>query len=201
MTRTAPEPQIDPPADSEGTPEEPSEAAPTAPEVELLRAKLAALDERLCGTLAQYKEARDDFESSKARLKRDLTKEIDAGKHAILSGLLEVVDNLERALEAAAKDHSPKDSFLQGVGMVHQQFLQKLAQFGARKVELLNTPFNPSLSEAVSTVPVSDPAQVNRVVAVLRASYVTDSATLRPGLVVVGAALAPPQKNQETKTS
>lgn len=163
-------------------------AADTASsEVVLLRAQLAQKDARLQATLSQYKEALEEFAGAKARLHRDVGKEIEAGKRAMLSSLLEVVDNLERALEAAAGDAKDNaSSFFTGITMVRDQFQQKLTGMGVTKLAAAGETFDPAHFEAISTVPVTDPAQDGKVLGVVRDCYLLGQETLRYGMVAVG---------------
>lgn len=154
--------------------------------VEELERQLADKEARLQGTLVQYKEALDEFESAKGRLRRDVTKEIEAGKRAMLADLLDVVDNLERAITAPGTNAT--DSLLAGVTMVRDQFLAKLQNLGVRRLDALGELFDPLHFEAVSIVPVSDPKQDGKVVGVVRDAYVMGDETLRHGMVAVGKA-------------
>lgn len=148
-----------------------------------LEAKLEEKETRLQATLAQYKEALDEFASTKVRLNRDISKEIEAGKKAILCDLLEVVDNLERAIDTAADQPSP---LREGICMVRDQFLAKLAHLGVNKVVAMGTRFDPLHFEAISMVPVKDAAQDGMVVGVVRTAYKIGEQTLRHGMVAVG---------------
>lgn len=165
--------------------EEPK-TAPANDEVLALQAKLSLSEARLSATLSQYKEALEEFDGAKARLKRDIGKEIDAGKRNILTTLLEVLDNLERAIEAAAPRQSTNDGFFDGVSMVRDQFRQKLEGMGVLRREALGEPFDPDHFEAISTVPVPDAAQDGQVVGVVRHCYTIGGETLRHGMVAVG---------------
>ena len=164
------------------------EAAQTKPSyVRDLESQLAAKEARLQATLSQYKEALDEFEGAKARLRRDITKEIEAGKRALLSDLLEVVDNLERAINAAmGREASGQEALLSGVSMVRDQFLAKLQGLGVRRIDAMGQDFDPSRFEAVSTVPVSDAAQDGKIIGVIRDCYAIGEETLRYGMVAVG---------------
>lgn len=172
-------------ARDKGEGEEAADAAPKKPTyVEELETKLAEKEQRLADTLKQYKEALDEFENAKARLRRDIGKEIEAGKRSILTDLLDVVDNLERAVGSqGAKD---VQSLLNGVTMVRDQFLAKLSGLGVTRFEALQAPFDPSRCEAVSIVPVADKAQDGLVVGVVRDCYLINGETLRHGMVAVG---------------
>jgi molecular chaperone GrpE len=154
--------------------------------IDALEQQLQQVQARLSGTVAQYKEALDEFEGTKLRLRRDVAKEIDAGKKSLLSGLLDVLDNLERAIDAAAQDAAQRGPLLEGVTMVRDQFMAKLEALGVRKLEALGLPFDPTHFEAISTVPVADPAQNGMVVGVVREGYALGAETLRHGMVAVG---------------
>jgi len=77
----------------------PSSLKPTY--VEELEQKLADKDKQLQDAIARYRGAAGEFEESRVRLRREISKEIERGRREILADLLDVVDNLDRALDAA----------------------------------------------------------------------------------------------------
>ena len=108
----------------------PPRPLPASPRyVEELEARLAEKDRMLQDYIEQHKSAAGEFEESRARARRDVGKEVERGKRAILVDLLEVVDNLDRAIESA-KERASIDMLVHGVEMVRQQFLQRLEGFG-----------------------------------------------------------------------
>ena len=157
--------------------------------VQELEARVAAKDEELRATLTRYREANAEFEQSRARMRRDVAKEVERGTKALLADLLDVVDNLDRAIDAAraAKAAGADSTLLQGVDMVRLQFLAKLDGHGVRLLDAAGRPFDPSLHEAATTVPVTDPAQDGVVVGVIRQGYVIRDEVLRPAVVAVAA--------------
>ena len=118
------------------------------------------------------------------RLRREISKDIERNRREILSELLEVVDNLERAIDAAKRSPSA-DSLLQGVDMVRRQFLSKLEGLGVRPIESTDSQFDPTLHEAVTTVPATTPAQDGVIVGVIRPGYRIGEDVLRPAAVAV----------------
>ena len=118
------------------------------------------------------------------RLRREISKDIERTRREILSELLEVVDNLERALEAARRSPSA-DALLQGVEMVRRQFLSKLEGLGVKPIDSTDTRFDPLLHEAISTVPAASPDQDGMVVGVIRQGYRIGDEVLRPAAVAV----------------
>jgi len=154
--------------------------------VQELEARVAAKDEELRATLTRYREANAEFEQARARMRRDVAKEVERGTKAVLADLLDVVDNLDRAVDAArAAGAGP--ALLQGMELVRAQFLAKLDGHGVRLLDAIGRPFDPALHEAVTTVPVTDPAQDGVVVGVIRQGYALRDEVLRPAVVAVAA--------------
>jgi len=154
--------------------------------VQELEARVAAKDEELRTTLTRYREANAEFEQARARMRRDVAKEVERGAKAVLADLLDVVDNLDRAIEAARSAGSDP-VLLQGVEMVRAQFLAKLDGHGVRRIDAAGRPFDPACHEAAATVPVADPSQDGLVVGVIRQGYAIRDEVLRPAVVAVAS--------------
>ena len=153
--------------------------------VEELERRLAEKDAELVATIAKYRGAAAEFDDARARLRKEVAKDVERGRRTFVVELLDVVDNLDRALEAA-RESGANDALGKGVELVHQQFLAKLEGFGIVRIAALDRPFDPSLHEAVTTVPVDDPARDHVVVGIIRHGYVIGDDVLRPALVAVG---------------
>ena len=152
--------------------------------VEELEQKIVEKDKQIQEYLTKYRQASSEFEEMRLRLRREISKDIERTRREILSELLEVVDNLERALDAAKRSPSA-DALLQGVEMVRRQFLSKLEGLGVKPIESGDGRFDPALHEAVSTVPASSPDQDGLVVGVIRQGYRIGADVLRPAAVAV----------------
>jgi molecular chaperone GrpE len=155
--------------------------------VEELERQIAEKDKQVQEYLAKYRGAAAEFEEARLRLRREISKDIERSRRDILADLLEVVDNLDRALESARKGGS-LDALLQGVEMVRRQFLQKLEGFGVKRIEADQQPFDPMLHEAISTVPAGSPDQDGIVVGTVRTGYRIGDDVLRPAAVAVARA-------------
>ncbi len=171
---------------AEGTAADEARFEPRKPTyVEDLEKQLADKDKLLQDYITRYKEASREFDQVKARIRRDVVKDIERGKRAILAELLDVVDNLDRAIDAAHKA-SEQGRLLEGVEMVRNQFLAKLEGLGVTRMSPLGQVFDPARHEAATTVPVTDPSQDNKVLGVIREGYEFGGEVLRPALVAVG---------------
>ena len=160
--------------------------------VEDLERQIADKDRQIQEYLSKYRAAASEFEEARLRLRREISKDIERVRRDILAELLEVVDNLDRALESA-KAGATADSVLQGVELVRRQFLGKLEGFGVKRIEVANQPFDPSIHEAVSSVPASSPDQDGLIVGTVRTGYRIGDDVLRPAAVAVA-------KNSELRT-
>ncbi len=155
--------------------------------VEELEQQLTRANEQVQAVLAEHRRATDEFEQVKLRMRRDAAREVERGRRTVLAEMLDVMDNLDRALAAArVSDPDPTSTLLRGVELVREQFLGKLEGFGVRLLPALHSPFDPQVHEAVSMAPVSDPEQHGVVIAVAAEGYVIGDELLRPASVVVG---------------
>ena len=129
---------------------------------------------------------------------RDLAEEQRYGHASFARELLPVLDNLQRALDAA-QQQAENSPMVQGVALVRSQLLEIFGRFGITSIEALGQPFDPHLHESVSR---ADPGgcRMGMVVAVLQPGYRLHERVLRPAKVVVAApahesAFAGPQEH------
>jgi molecular chaperone GrpE len=165
---------------------ESSEAEPspaTKPSyVEELEQRLAEKDRLLQGYVEQYKTATAEFEQARLRARREVNREIERGKRTLLLDLLDVVDNLDRAIEAASTG-AADGALLAGVKMIRDQFATRLEAHGVKEIAAVGQPFDPQVHEAVTMVPSDDD---ERIVGVVRRGYRIGDEVLRPAQVAVG---------------
>ncbi|HEY3359391.1 MAG TPA: nucleotide exchange factor GrpE [Polyangia bacterium] len=168
-------------------PRQPSYVEQLTQELEAARQDAAEKDQRLREYIAAYKEqVVHGLEETKERLKRDAEKELQLARGELVTGLLEVLDNLQRSAQAVRETRN-LDALLDGLTLVEAQFLGKLGALGLERVPAAaGQPFDPARHEAVAVVPVTDPAQDMHVVNELQAGYVFGDRVLRPARVVVG---------------
>jgi molecular chaperone GrpE len=168
-------------ADAGASTDEPLGRKPTY--VEDLERQLADKAAQLQTLQTEHRRAIDEFEQIKGRIRRDVGREVERGTRAVLAELLEVLDNLDRAIAAGTV---PDAALLKGVQLVRDQFRAKLQGFGVSRIDVIGQPFDATRHEAVSIAPVTDPAQDGIVTAVAREGYAIGEELLRPAAVVVG---------------
>ena len=155
--------------------------------VEELERQLAEKDRIAQEYIAKYRQAASEFDEARLRLRREISKDVERARRDVLAEMLEVLDNLERAVEAAGSA-APADALLQGVEMVRRQFLAKLESLGVKRIDAASQRFDPALHEAITIVPVSTPDQDGLVVGIIRHGYRIGDEVLRPAGVAVGKA-------------
>jgi molecular chaperone GrpE len=151
--------------------------------VEELEARLAAKDAELQQIISKYRGASDEFDQARARIRKEVSKDVERGRRSLIVSFLDVLDNLDRALEAAAGRQD--DTVVQGVSLVRQQFLNTLEGLGVKRIDPTGQPFDPVLHEAVATVTPAADTDIGRVVGVVRPGYVIADDVLRPAQVAV----------------
>jgi molecular chaperone GrpE len=151
--------------------------------LEELEARITAKDGELQELLSKYRGAAEEFGQARARLRKEVTKDVERGRRSMLVSFLEVLDNLDRALDAA--DERSDDPFVQGVSLVRQQFLNTLEGFGVVRLDPLGQPFDPERHEAVSTVASTAEAPDGQVSGVVKPGYLIGEDVLRPAMVAV----------------
>ena len=154
--------------------------------VEELEQQLAERGAQLQSIAAEHRRALEEFEQARARIRREVSRDVERGRRAIVTDLLEVLDNLDRAIDAARDGDAPADALLRGVELVRDQFLAKLEMLGVHRIDALGQFFDAATHEAVTMTPVTDPDQDGRVVSVTREGYTIGDDLLRPAGVVVG---------------
>jgi molecular chaperone GrpE len=166
-------------------------------EVESLRAQLEfsqgesrKLMERLKDDHERSLRAAADLENYKKRAQKEKEEVQKFGSEKLLKDLLPVMDNLDRAMDAATK--SPDfASFQKGVGMTRKSFEDTLSRHGVKSFSAKGQPFDPRLHEAMQQVETSEVPPGHVAFEVVRGYYLNDR-LVRPAMVVVARAPAPP---------
>jgi molecular chaperone GrpE len=132
--------------------------------------------------LAQRTQA--DFENYRKRVARESASAQVRGAVLLAKELLPALDNLDRALEAAAKD----DPLLDGVRIVRSELSAALARTGIESFSPAGEAFDPEVHEAVATSEQpADGAASGTVVEVYQPGYRCGETIIRPARVVVAA--------------
>jgi molecular chaperone GrpE len=143
-------------------------------EIEKLQENLREERDRHLRTLA-------DFKNYRRHIERDGNKLADDGKREIILSLLDIIDDMEKALQWAGDG---EQTLVQGVRNIHQKILALLETLGVLPFDSVGTLFNPDLHEAVGVAEHKDIAP-GTVVDELRRGYLWKNELLRPAQVRV----------------
>lgn len=154
--------------------------------VQQLEQELAEKDAALQDVVARYRDAQREFDEARARLRKDVQRDLERSRRSFLADLLEVVDNLDRAVEASRT--SADVQLRDGVELVRRQFLAKLEGLGVTRMEALGERFDPTRHEAVAVSPAAGPAHDGLIVGIVAPGYLIGDEILRPAQVAVGRA-------------
>jgi molecular chaperone GrpE len=164
--------------------DQPQTADATSSYVVELERKLAEKEQLLEEVLAAHREGLADLDGARGRFRREAAREAERERRSLLVEFLEVIDNLDRALDVGDEQRDPK-TVLAGVDMVRDLFVGKLAAFGVTRLDVLGQRFDPSVHEALAVVPVDDRGRDGQVVGVIRQGYAIGQELLRPAGVAV----------------
>ena len=149
--------------------------AAEAVDVVALKAERDALQDRLLRTAAE-------FDNYRKRIDRERREQSEAAAFSLLSEVLPVVDNLERALQAPAGPEAA--GFRAGVELILRQLLDLLRKRGVTPIEALGADFDPRVHQAVSQE-TSDAHRDGEVMEELQRGYMLGDRLLRAAMVKV----------------
>jgi molecular chaperone GrpE len=159
---------------------------------------VAAADSRskaeLLGELFEAEHKRDEYlddlrrshaelENFRKRVLRDSAAQRDHGRADVAQALLEVLDDLDRTLEAAKG--SDDRGLAKGVDLVATKLSDALGSIGLQRIDGVEVTFDPTVHEAVQQLPADEPTDEPLVAQVLRPGYRLGDRTLRAAMVVV----------------
>jgi molecular chaperone GrpE len=169
------------------------EVPPTGPPAgEAVEKDLAALLADAEGKRDEYldlaKRTKADFENFRKRVAGDVDAARTKGKAQMAAEVVPVLDDLERALEAAGLDPEgdSEDGLAHGVLLVFRGLRETLKRNGIEAVDPTGERFDPTQHEALSTVPVEG-ANSGVVVEVMQKGYRLGDQLIRPARVIVSA--------------
>jgi molecular chaperone GrpE len=148
-----------------------------------LEGRVRLAEERLAEVLKAYRTLKTDNESFRDRTTRNLERRFEQRRESLLLKFIDILDNLDRALEAAQTAYADQ-SLLEGLILVRTQLLQTLQDEGLERIPVLGMPFDPHVSEAVETASVDEIDQNGIVVKELMRGYRLNGRVARVSRVV-----------------
>jgi len=177
----------------ENTTNEENKAEKLQEELENLKQKLQKTEDQAKRLSALYQSLQQDFERYKVRAIKEKEEAKDEGLLRIVKGLLDVVDNFEKAVESA-KQSDDVSAIVKGVQMIHYQLVKFLQDNQIQEIDTTGE-FDPNLHEVLDTYKTND-YKPNQIVKVLQKGYIYKGKVIRPAKVVVAV---PVEEEKEEK--
>ncbi|MBM3457359.1 MAG: nucleotide exchange factor GrpE [Armatimonadetes bacterium] len=157
-----------------------SDGEATSPEQE----RIAALEAEVASFKDRYLRAVAEMENVRRRARLDVEEAHRFANTTILTDLLPVLDNFQRALQSPEQDF---EALRSGVELIYGQFQDTLQRAGLVAIPAQGEAFDPNLHEAILQVPCEEGQQPMTIVEELRPGYRLTDRVLRPSLVKVAA--------------
>jgi len=166
--------------------EVPEGVSPPDATVEELRAERDDL-------MARLQRVSADYLNYQKRVQRDTTLAREFANEELMKALLCVLDDMERALDAARANHCEDDPLLAGMQLVHDKALETMSKFGLTVISAEGEKFDPERHSAMMQQPSADHAP-QTVLSVMQKGYALKGRTIRPAAVVIS------KQPEETET-
>ena len=147
-------------------------------EINELKEQLASLQDKYLRQIAE-------FDNYRKRILKEKSELILNGGEKVISSLLPVLDDFERAL-INIKKGGDETTLLQGTEIIYQKLLSTLESQGLSKIKTEKEDFNTDFHEAVAMVPVDDESMKGKVVDCVQTGYTLNNKVIRHSKVAVG---------------
>jgi len=155
--------------------------------VSQLRAELAEKHQRVQEIAGGFRRKELELDQIRERIERDREKQLSNEKNRLFSMLFTPLDNLQASIRSVERiPNSDSSALLEGLVNLQRTFTDALAAMGLERVDPVGETFDPHFHEALSTIPVSNSGDHNRVLDVMRVGYVSGGVVVRPASVIVG---------------
>ncbi|MCR5482085.1 MAG: nucleotide exchange factor GrpE [Clostridia bacterium] len=172
-------------SDAAGTEDVNSEKAEGKPEEETPEeaegAEAAAPEEEKEDADTQYMRLMADFQNYKKRVEKEKGDIYAFANEKILSDMLDVIDNFERAL---SQKNDAGEGFMDGMNMIFKQMMGVLEKYGLEEIDALGKEFDVNFHNAVMTE-ATDEYESGTVSAVLQKGFTLNKKVVRPAMVKV----------------
>ena len=162
------------------TDDEPDEVS----ELEALKNLLDQKEQEVEKEKKEYLFLMAEFDNFRKRTLRERTELIKSAAEKALKGILPVVDDFERGLDAI-KDTSDAEAVKEGMRLIYNKFVKYLAYNGVMYMQSTGADFDPDMHEAVAMVPAENDAEKGKVKDTVLKGYMLNDKVLRHAKVVV----------------
>lgn len=162
------------------------EALDSEDQTETLEGQILELNKKLEEEKNKYLLLYADFDNFRKRTIREKAELIKNGGEQAFKGLLPVIDDFERGLEAAAKDENADPKQIEGFRLIYNKLKKYLEQNGVKEFDMTDDTFNADCHEAIAAVPAPSEDKKGKILDTVQKGYTLNDKVLRHAKVVVG---------------
>ena len=152
--------------------------------MEALKDLLNRKDQELEKEKKEYMFLMADFDNFRKRTLRERADLIKSASEKALLGILPIVDDFERGLDAI-KDTSDAEAVKEGMKLIYNKLVKYLNDNGVKAMETTGADFDPELHEAMAMVPADDETPKGKIKDTVSKGYMLNDKVLRHAKVVV----------------
>ncbi len=163
---------------------EENQAETELPEEEKLKQELAKAQEENASMQDKYLRLSAEFDNYRKRTLKEKSELIKSAGERVITDILPVLDDLERALQNMRNSEEAK-ALTEGVELIHGKFLKVLSQQGLKKIETEGKEFDTDYHEAIAMIPASDEEMKGKILDCVQTGYTLNDKVIRHAKVAV----------------
>ena len=144
------------------------------------------MEEKLADLNDKYLRKIAEFDNYRKRTMKEKAELILNGAERTVTAFLPVIDDMERAIDNAAKSDDI-EAVREGINMIFQKFEKVLDSLGVKKIDTTDADFNTDFHEAIAMVPGMGEDKKNKVIDCVQTGYMINEKVIRHAKVAVGA--------------
>ncbi len=150
-----------------------------------LESKIDELEAALEKEKKEYLFLMAEFDNFRKRNLKERSELIKNAGESVLKGLLPIVDDFERGIDAA-RNSDDSEAIREGMELIYNKLVKYLEKNGVKAIESTGSDFDPELHEAIAMVPVEDESMKGKIIDTPTKGYTINDKVLRHAKVVVG---------------
>jgi len=149
------------------------------------KSPLEKAEEEIAELKDKYLRSVAEFDNYRKRTLKEKTELILNGSEKAVTAILPILDDMERAIENAAKTDDPA-VLKEGMELIHQKFVKTLEGLGVKKIDTDDADFNTDFHEAIAMVPGMGDEKKGKVLDCVQTGYTLNDKVIRHAKVAVG---------------
>ena len=147
--------------------------------------KTAEYEATIADLKDKYLRQAAEFDNYRKRVLKEKSELIQNGGESVISSLLPIIDDFERALQNMKKSDDTA-ALKEGVELIYQKFMKTLESNGLKTIETKEADFNTDFHEAVAMIPAPNDESKGKVVDCVQKGYKLNDKVIRHARVAVG---------------